>query len=153
MSDRAISVAVVHGLTLAITAILISGLLLGAGNVLDAQEERVAKAQFDEIGGDVTAQVNSLDRLNQTGTAVNVTVRPEYPERVGGETWTMSLINGSNSDVYNTSSVVQIESPYRQRTIQYPVENTTAIEYGGPDNSDTPIISLCEGVIQFGECT
>lgn len=153
MSDRAVSIAITHGLTLAITTVLLSVLLIGAGNMLDTQEQRVADAQFDEVGGDLVAQVNTLDRLNETGEDVEVSVQPEYPSHVAGQTWNLELLPGSESDIYTTESVVRIESPHHDRTIEYPMSNETAIEYGAPENSHEPVLSLCEGQIQFGECS
>jgi hypothetical protein len=155
--DRAVSIAVTHALTLAITTLLISGLLIGAGNVLSAQEKRVAQSQFDEIGGDLIAQLNSLDRLNETGDNVTVVVEPQYPNRVAGQTWNIRLIDNSSSEVYDdepVASVLQIESPHHDRKIEYPLNNETAVEYGAPDNSHSPVLSLCsDGEIQFGECS
>ncbi|MFC7073653.1 hypothetical protein ACFQJ7_15360 [Halovenus rubra] len=153
VDNRAVSIAVAHGLTLAITTILISGLLLGAGDLLEAQEQRAAKAQFDEIGGDLVAQLNTLDRLNSTGDEVNVTVQPEYPEQVASGRWNLELQSGSESSTYTTASVIRIESPSHDRTIEYPLSNSTSINYGTPANSYKPVISLCNGEITFGECS
>lgn len=156
--ERAVSIAVTHALTLAITTVLISGLLIGAGNVLSAQEKQVAQSQFDEIGGDLTSQLNSLDRLNETGDNITVTVQPRYPNLVAGQTWNLRLIDNSTSEVYDgpesVQSVLQIESPHHNRKIEYPFNNETRVEYGAPANSAEPVLSLCsDGVIKFGECS
>jgi hypothetical protein len=155
--ERAVSIAVTHALTLAITTVLISGLLIGAGNVLSAQEKQVAQSQFDEIGGDLTSQLNSLDRLNETGDNVTVTVQPQYPNLVAGQTWNLRLIDNGRSEVYKNEtvqSVLQIESPHHDRKIEYPFNNETRVEYGAPANSAEPVLSLCsDGVIKFGECS
>ncbi|MFC7057935.1 DUF7266 family protein [Halovenus salina] len=152
MDQRAVSIAITHALTLAITTVLVSGLLIGAGSVLEGQEKRVAESQFDEIGSDLTAQINTLDRLNETGSSVNVTVEPEYPEGVGGRSWNFKLVPGNQSNVYDTPSVIQIESPHYEQTAEYPLGNETRIEYGSPENSDSPALSLCNGEITLGEC-
>lgn len=148
--DRAVNIAITHGLTLAITTVLLSGLLIGAGNVLQSQEQRAIQAQFDEIGGDVTAQINSLDRLNETGQAINVTVQPSYPRQVAGTRWSLELTD--DSEVYDTDAVV-LSSNSHDYTAEYPLNTTTAIAYGSPANDDRPVLSLCEGTIQFGECS
>lgn len=152
MDRRAVSIAITHALTLAITTVLVSGLLLGAGTVLESQEQRVAESQFDEIGSDLIAQINTLDRLNETGQSVSVTVEPEYPDSVGGRTWGFELAPGNQSDTYDTPSVIRIESPHYDQTAEYPLGNETRIEYGSPDNSDAPVLSLCSGEIILGEC-
>lgn len=149
---RAVSIAITHGLTIGITAVLLSGLLVGTGNLLQAQEERVAQEQFDEIGGDLVGQINSLDRLNETGEDVTVSVQPSYPERVAGHGWSLELADGEHSP-FDTEYVLNISSYHHDRVVQYPLNTTTGIETGGAANSHSPVVSLCDGErIQFGEC-
>lgn len=150
---RAVSIAVTHGLTIAITAVLISGLLIGAGDVLQRQEQRVAEEQFDEIGSDMVSQVNSLDRLNETGDDVQVTVQPRYPEQVAGHTWNVEFA-GSDQNPFGTEYALNITSDALDRTIQYPLNTSSAsIETGAaPENSEEPVIVLCEDTITFTEC-
>ena len=82
MDDRAISIAVGHAVTLGISAILITGLLLGSATLLDIQEKRAAGEQLSDIGSETVSYIYSFDDLNGTGTNVNATVEPNYPTRI-----------------------------------------------------------------------
>jgi len=82
MDDRGVSVAITHALAIAITTVLLSGLLVASGTLLEAQENRVGQNQLDGIDSDVATYVQSFDRLNDTGTGVNATVEPRYTERI-----------------------------------------------------------------------
>lgn len=150
--NRAVSIAVTHGLTIAITAVLISGLLLSSGQLLESQEQEVAEKQFEEIGGDIVSHINSLDRLNGTGEDVEASVQPSYPERVAGNDWNIELSDGPNP--FGTTYALNISSSLFDRTIQYPVETkNTDIDGGASARGDNPEIRLCaDGTITLGDC-
>lgn len=81
--DRAVSVAVTHVLTIGITTILISGLLLGAGSVLDQQREATTEGELRAIGDRIaTDMVTAADRGQRTEG--DVTVRTRYDATMGG---------------------------------------------------------------------
>lgn len=82
MDDRAVSVAITHALAIGITTVLLSGLFVASGTLLESQENRVGQDQLEEISSDVATHVQTFDRLNQTGTGVNATVQPNYSERI-----------------------------------------------------------------------
>lgn len=121
---RAVSIAITHALTLAITAVLISGLLIGAGQLLDRQEDRVAREQFSEIGGDMLSHINSLDRLDSTGDQVNVTLEPSYPGQVVGDSYTINITDDKSSHPFETSYALVISSDLLDQPKQYPLEPT-----------------------------
>jgi hypothetical protein len=152
--NRAVSIAVTHALTIAITTVLISGLLISSGELLDDQEERVSQSQFDEIGADVISLINSLDRLNGTGDDVNVSVDPSYPEEVAGHSWKMNL-SGGGENPFNTTHALNITSDNFDRTIQYPLNTTNAnVDVGATTSNSDPEIWLCDdGTITFGDCS
>ena len=56
---RAVSVTITHVLTIGITTILISGLLIGTGTLLDSQKDRATYDEKSTIGdrlaGEITA--------------------------------------------------------------------------------------------------
>jgi hypothetical protein len=152
--NRAVSIAVTHALTIAITTILISGLLLSAGDLLEQQEERVSEKRFNEIGGNIITHINSFDRLAGTGTEVTASVQPEYPERVAGRIWKIELSDGPNP--FGTNYALNISSPHFDRTIQYPIETENVDIIPSTTTENDPLISLCmdSGVqkITLGEC-
>lgn len=148
MNDRALSVAVTHALTVAISTILVSGLIIGAGTLLESQEQNVGEDQLREVGSDAVTYVNTLDRLNGTGENVTVTVAPDYPERiVGSYRYTIQL--------YNTSELrgLEIRSEGLGRERQYPISTTNARLTNTSTSGVDVQISLCKsGEITVAGC-
>jgi hypothetical protein len=154
--NRAVSIAITHALTLAITAVLISGLLIGAGQLLDDQEDRAAEEQFSEIGGDVLSHVNSLDRLNATGEQVNATVEPSYPSRVVGESYRINITDDDSSYPFDTPYALVITSDLLEQPKQYPLNTTgpTELDETARVQGGDVLICLQNGEISMGaNCT
>lgn len=140
MNDRALSVAVTHALTVAISTILISGLIVGAGTLLESQEQNVGENQLREIGNDAVTYINTLDRLNGTGENVTVTTGPDYPERiVGSYRYTLQLSNTSEL------KGLEIRSEALGRERRYPIETTSATLTNSSTSGADVEINLCEG--------
>jgi len=148
--NRAVSIAITHALTLAITAVLISGLLIGAGQLLDQQENRVTRAQFDEIGGDVLSHVNSLDRLDRTGAQVNVTVEPSYPSRVVGEPYQINITDDDSSYPFDTPYALVIDSDALDQPKQYPLDTDAGLDETARVQGGEILICLRNNEISMG---
>lgn len=138
MTDRAVSVAVTHALTIAISTVLVSGLIIGAGTLLESQEQNVGEDQLREVGSDAASYINTFDRLNRTGENVTVTAEPDYPERIlDSYRYTIAL----NST--GTSRLI-VRSEQLGRSVEYPIETHTTVTNSATSGADVTI-SLCEG--------
>ena len=152
--DRAVSVAITHALTVAITAVLISGLLIGAGQLLDEQEDRAATEQFSEIGGDLLSHINSLDRLNGTGNEVNVTVEPNYPGQVVGNPYQINITDDDSSYPFDTEYALVITSDVLDQPRQYPLNTTADLDETARVQGGEVLICLRNDEISMGaNCT
>ena len=149
--DRGVSTAITHTLTLGITAVLISTLLLGSGQLLADQKDRAAREQFSEIGSDVVSHVNDLDRMSDTGRAVNVSVRPSYPERVVGEGYTLAITDANSTYPFETDYALEIRSPQLDRPLQYPLQTDTDLDEDARASGGDVPICLSGGEISLGE--
>ena len=140
--NRGISVAVSHALSLAITAVLLSGLLVGAGTFVESNEQRVADTQLSEIGHSVATQVDTLDRLDATGENVETTVELGYPRAiVGTHSYTVSL----------TEEAVVVASEPLDRRVTVEIETETELVASEASPPDVQL-ALCEGEIILGGC-
>lgn len=121
--DRAVSTMLSYILTLSITAILISGLLLTGGNVVETQQERTAQTELRVIGQQVAADLNAGDRLADATESGQAVVTREYPDRVVGTTYTIS-IDGSAGEILLEAQRfgVRVTVPFVTET---PVADTT----------------------------
>lgn len=147
--DRAVSIPLTHALTFGMTAILVTALLATAGGFLDSQEQTVGENHLSDVGSDVVSHINSLDRLNETGEDVSVSVSPNYPERVIGDTYTVRIDEHTRGEGY----AVHIESELRHGTLEYPVQNDTTLDTDARFQSTRPVLCLRDGEITMGaEC-
>jgi hypothetical protein len=147
---RAVSVAVTHALMIGITALLITGLLIGTGTLLENQQDRTAQQQVDQVGADLLSHVDRLDQLNDTGETVGTSLRLDYPATIGGGPYTLALVDGSGP--LRTEWTLQIEVEAVDRTVHYPIANHTSLTESRA-RGDEPTLSLCtNGSILLGEC-
>ena len=127
---RGASVAITHSLTLGITALLIASLLIGAGGLLERQQERVATQGLQNVAEGTANDLKSVDRLanrSHGGEVVSVT---SMPHRIAGENYDIALVDrgGDRSVLYANMTTPDV---------------VAAVEF----KSDTPI---CERTITSG---
>jgi hypothetical protein len=82
--DRGVSITVTHVMTVGITTILIAGLLLGAGNMLEDQRQSTGNQELRSIGDRIATElVTAADRGNRTNATVEIRSR-QPSQSVGG---------------------------------------------------------------------
>ncbi|WP_435073169.1 DUF7266 family protein [Halorubrum sp. HHNYT27] len=97
--DRAVSVTVGYVLTLAIGAVLLSGIVIGIGGVVDSQTERVVRGDLAVVGQTAVANLESADRLARaaevdrpaTADAPNVSIDVDLPTRLAGRPYRIAI--------------------------------------------------------------
>lgn len=132
--DRAVSVAVGYVLTLAIGAVLLSGIVIGIGGVVDSQSERVVRGDLAVIGQTTVANLESADRLARAAEvdrpagadAANVSVEVDLPTRLAGRPYRIAV--GDDAVTLRTDDPVAVaEIPH---VAALPVAESTV--RGGP---------------------
>lgn len=152
-ADRGVSIALTHAFTVAITAVLLTGLLIGAGQLLDTQEDRVTQQQFSEIGNDLISQLDRFDRLAAAPGNASATVTLEYPREVAGYSYRLSVVETDGR--FTQPYALEVAHLQKDTTVVYPIANDTAIDAdsrapGGP-------VEVCverdgnASVVAFGE--
>lgn len=102
--DRAVSTTIGYVLTLAIGAVLLSGVVIGVGGVLESQTERAVHGDLSVVGQSVVANLENADRLARVAEAgrtdpdietadpnVSVGVDIDLPRRVAGVPYTIDI--------------------------------------------------------------
>ena len=90
--SRAVSTTLSYTLTLAISAILVSGLLLAGGSYVDDRREAVVEDELTVIGQQLAAGMERADRLVVAGNSPSVVnVNQELPNRVTGSGYRVAL--------------------------------------------------------------
>jgi hypothetical protein len=147
--NRAVSIAITHALTLGITAVLITGLLIGAGGLLEDQEKQAARGSLSEIASDTVSHINSLDNLNATGEQVNASVRPDYPARVVGEEYTINITTNDHPFTATQYALV-IRSDVLSAPVWYPLETTAELDEQSEVDGGQFEICLTDAEIRMG---
>lgn len=91
---RAVSTTLGYTLTLAITAILVSGLLIAGTDFVEERQESVIREELSVIGQQVAADFARIDRLvvaDSNHTSLTATTGQTFPERVSGSSYQLSL--------------------------------------------------------------
>jgi hypothetical protein len=83
------STALGYILTLSITTILISGLFITAGSVIDTQRQQATTQELTVHGERLAADLMTVDRLSENGAAVELEV--DLPTSVGGSTYQIEI--------------------------------------------------------------
>lgn len=93
-TDRGVSVTVNYVLALAITALLISGLLIAGGDYLEGQRESVTRHQLGVTAEQLAGGIADADRLAAGGERVSVEIG--LPRTVAGSAYRIRVTEVSD---------------------------------------------------------
>lgn len=131
--DRGVSTTMGYVLTLAITASLISGLLIAGGSYIENQRDTVARDELQVIGDQLASGLSDADRLAATG-GDDVRVELWLPTRVAGGTYTIELQNESGTNP--VTATITSRSTKADVSVEVTVRTTLAVANtsvaGGP---------------------
>jgi len=99
---RAVSTGVDHVLTLAIAAILISGLLVASDGLFTDQRENAAERELTVIGEHLALEIGQVDRLNDEGDDAGAILRTEHSYSAAGSSYTVELDDSDDDDPGDT---------------------------------------------------
>ena len=128
--DRGASTTLGYVLTLAITAVLVSGLLIAVGTFVSGQNERVTQSELDVVGQRLASDVEAADRLAEAaggGPNATVVVRSRLPETVAGRTYRVAV--DESGELVLSAGDPDVSVAVRVVT-DYPLSNATL--GGGP---------------------
>jgi hypothetical protein len=134
--DRAVSSTLGYVLTLAISAILVTGLITAGGNYVANEREQVVRDQLSVIGQQVAADVERADRLVRAAPAgtepATVRINQTFGDDVTGTNYRISLDpSGSNT--------VVVESFDPDISVSIRVTSRTAIAESSADGGPIQI--------------
>ncbi len=130
MTDRGVSIAVSYVLAVGITTLLLSGLLLGVGGMLDQQQRIATEGELRSVGDRISTDMSAIAQRGARSDG-EITVRPRYDQPVG-DSYRISLAHMApgESCVGQTGydGCLQIESDRTHRTVEVPVTVTDGVE-------------------------
>lgn len=105
--ERAVSTVVGYSIGLGIATLLITGLLVGAGGVIQDQRESTTRTELRVVGHQLVADIRAADTLVRTasGTPGEVWLRQDLPENTAAGGYTVAVNpSGCGCVVLSTST-------------------------------------------------
>lgn len=109
--DRAVSVTVGYVLTLAIGAVVLSGVVIGVSGVIDSQTDRTIGGDLAVVGQTTVANLESADRLaraadpdGEENGEVTVSIDVDLPTRVAGLPYRIAFDGEENAVTLRTDN-------------------------------------------------
>lgn len=128
---RGSSTALGYVLSLGIAAILISGLIVAGGGLMESQRDQSARTELQVIGQTLAEEVTSAGQLADCPSC-ELRVRVDLPTRVAGGTYLIGVTDTPDTGIYRlvlNTSVTDVTATVRFRT-RLPVDETSVA--GGP---------------------
>ena len=93
-SDRGLSIALTHVLTIGITTILIAMLLMAGNAMLDSETERSTETALETVGERLAGDIDNVDRMaNDSG---NVSLVSDRPRSVANSGYTVTTLSAGD---------------------------------------------------------
>lgn len=127
LDERAVSTTLGYALTLAITTLLITGLVFAVGTEVENRRESAITTEMNVIGNQITASLSSADRLAQaSGTNGVVVVSRSYPTDVAGTPYNVEIVDeGAGEYDLQLTSTDPEETVVVSTTLDTPLETGT----------------------------
>ncbi|WP_226023361.1 DUF7266 family protein [Halomicrobium salinisoli] len=137
MTDRAVSSALNYTLTLAISTLLVTGLLIAGIDFVEARQDQVLRTELSVIGEQVAADLDRASRLAAAGTGTTeVWVNQSFPERVAGTRYWVRLDPGPPSEPPR----VVVESTDPVVTAAVRLKRTVTVAESRTDGGDVAVV-------------
>jgi len=137
--DRAISTAVTSALTVAITGLLITGLLIGSNQLITDQRDVVIERGLEDVGGAVTSEILRLDSFNTT--QAEVALESDHPEQIAGYGYDIEILDRSSSPSPPYRYTLYLNSSAPTENTEVPVRFRTTTEVC-PSVADSGTVEL-----------
>jgi FlaG/FlaF family flagellin (archaellin) len=142
--DRGVSIALTHVLTIAITTVLVAGLLLGASGLLEDRKTGAAQTELRTLGNRMAEDIANVDH-EADGASGEIVLQTNHPTQVSGSGYAVSLYGTSATEcgTYESNSNVAclvMGSPQADVQIIVPFRATTPISESSVSGGDFFIV-------------
>ena len=131
-NDRSVSFAVNYVLVIAITAVLITGIIIAGGSFVEDQREQVIAGEMRIIGNHVAGNLEQVDRYVRAGLGPpsDAYINQSFGTDVTGSTWSVELDErGGTSQVVVNSTRPEV-SVRVNTTVQTDIDEDSYSETG-----------------------
>lgn len=119
--DRAVSITVGYVLNLAIASILISGLLVAGGGLVESQTKQVTSDELAVAGHQLADELSSADRLVRAGDVSVLSIRETIPAQTAAGSYTIQI------EHEDTAGTIELRSSNPDVTVVVPFRSETSV--------------------------
>lgn len=106
-SNRSVSIVLGYILVLAISTVLISGLLLAGGNFVEDNRERVIESELNVIGHHIAGNMEQVDRMvdaSHDGDPDTAYINQTFQRTVTGSSYNVEIVDDDPKQVVLTAT-------------------------------------------------
>lgn len=129
LDNRATSTTLTYVLTLAITTVLMAGLLVGTSGVVDDQQRQSVRNELGVVGERLASEITGVDRLVYISADSEVTLRTDHPARVVNTDYTIAVKVDETAPCTHEQCLV-LNSTQPALTVVVPFSTEVAVEEG-----------------------
>ena len=96
--DRAVSVTVGYVLNFAIASLLLTGLLVAGGGLIERQTDQVTRDELSVAGQQLAADLTGADRLVRAGDVSTLSLRTDLPRRNAAGGYTIEITTDADGN-------------------------------------------------------
>jgi hypothetical protein len=137
MRDRAVSVTLGYVLALAISTLLVTGLVVAGGGFVEDQREQVIQQELNVIGQHLASNLEKADRLASSGSGSStvVAINQTFSSQVTGTTYNVGLVEadptaGEPAQIELSSARPEVSTTVNVTTLQATVDGDSATNGG-----------------------
>lgn len=127
--ERAVSSTIAYVLAIGVTVVLIGGLLMSMGGLMDSQRDRAVDSELRIVGEGIAVDIVKVDRVG--GDDVSRAMRIDAGTRVAGVPYTIEL--SDDCPEVDQATCLHIETAHRGHTVGVSLEHDVepATVHGG----------------------
>jgi hypothetical protein len=104
--DRGVSSNVSYVITLTIMTLLLTGLALSSGAIIDDERSRVMRAQLEVLGERLASDLTSADKLaRRTGSDTTMRTTSDLPDQVVSRSYTITIRSAGSANTYEIDMI------------------------------------------------
>lgn len=131
---RGTSTALGYVLSLGISALLISGLILAGGSLMESQRDQTARTELRVVGQKFAGDLTTADRLTSCSGCHDLRLVSDLPQQAAGENYVIRLQNETTTGRYTYRLELEtvesdVTTTVRVRTVR-PVQTPGAVVGG-----------------------
>lgn len=132
--DRGVSTVLGYTLNIVVATLLVTGLLVAAGSLVDSQRQQATRSELTVVGERLVANLETTDRLSRAAGDGHVSVHATLPDQVAGANYEITISDAGGQ----TTAVLTTTDPSVR--VSLPIRNETAVATGTTAGGSVDIV-------------